>query len=72
MSKTIKELEEENKALKKALNDIVDMYVANRGNPSSEFISCITPKSNFEMTALQRQKCKVWKVFDAARILLGE
>jgi len=64
----MKELE--NKKLKKALSDIIDLYVANIGT-KHEFISCITPKSSIEMTYFERYNSPVWNVFDNARILLG-
>ncbi|MCK5605782.1 hypothetical protein KAR91_28055 [Candidatus Pacearchaeota archaeon] len=67
-----KELEEQNKELKEALEGLVDMYIANRGTPDSEFISCITPRSASEMTPLERIKDRTWSTWDKARILIGD
>ena len=67
-----KKLSEENKELKSCLNDLVDMYIANRGSADSEFISCITPRSAHELSPLERIKDRTWGAFDRARILLGE
>ena len=57
--------------LEKALSDLIDLYVANRGK-DGEFITCITPKSAHEMTFFERKQSKTWVAWDEARILLGE
>lgn len=58
--------------LKDCLEEIVDRYIANRGDEDGEFISCITAKPADQMSALERQKDPTWSMFDRARILLGE
>lgn len=68
----IKKLQDENMKLHNCLDNIVNRYVANRGNPRSEFISCITPKSARDLSVSERMIDPTWKVFDEARLLLGE
>lgn len=65
-------LAEERRELVDALEDLVKLYVANRGRKDSEFISCITPQHSSEMTPQERAKCKVWKAWDKARALLAK
>lgn len=58
-------------ALREALNTLVKMYVANLGNPASEFISCITPLHASDLTAKERAKDSTWSAWDAARAALA-
>jgi hypothetical protein len=59
-------------AMENALKTLVEMYVANRGRPTSEFIACITPPHASEMTPRERKREEHWKAWDAARLALGE
>ncbi len=60
------------KQLEEARERLVNLYVANRGAPDHEFISCITPRGASEMTFHQRRQSEVWSAFDDARTILGE
>ncbi len=63
MTKTEKELLD-------TIKDLVDLYVANVGNPKSEFISCITPGHINEMPRSERKKNKIWSAWDRARMAM--
>lgn len=54
--------------LEGALETLVEMYVANRGHRTNEFIACITPGSR----PVDRRKSPCWKAWDNARRALGE
>lgn len=69
--KELTEAKEENIKLKEILEELIDMYIANRGT-SSEFISCITPPNFSDMTILQRRKNKCWSTWDKARRAVGK
>ena len=55
-----------------ALSDLVNGYVANKGDPNGEFIKCVTPESASSITPLQRMRSKYWRMWDRARLALGE
>ena len=58
--------------LAKALSDLVNAYIANKGDPNGEFIKCVTPASAEMLTPLQRMRDKYWSMWDRARLALGE
>ena len=58
------------KELRECLEKLVNHYIANRGT-DSEFIKCITP-NNLRMSFSERMANPTWKLFDEARLLLGE
>jgi hypothetical protein len=64
-------LEDRIRLHKDAIEDLEDMYIANR-ETSHEFIKCITPKSASEMSFFERTKDKYWTVWDRARVLLRD
>ncbi len=68
--KEIQNLIDQRDALVKALRELVDMYVANKGT-KSEFITCITPPVSSQMSVEQRAKSKTWKAWDNAREALA-
>lgn len=53
--------------MRKALQRLIRMYVANLGRPGSEFISCITPEHSSDLSPEARKKSKVWAAWDEAR-----
>jgi hypothetical protein len=59
------------KKLYRALEALVDLYVANRGT-ESEFISCITPRHGSDMTFRERRKSECWSAWDNAMELLDK
>ena len=61
-----------NMDLETAANNLINLYIANRGSKDGEHISCITPKSLNEMTNKERRKCHVWKAWDDLREAIGE
>lgn len=72
-SDRLAQLEKENRTLRRVLENLVDMYVANRGRADSEFISCITPSRHaVRMTPAERRLDETWNAWDLARIALGE
>ena len=64
----IERLEKERDELTSVLDNLVEMYIANRGS-DHEFICCITPKAASKMTYLERMKDKTWRAWDEARIV---
>lgn len=54
------------------LDTLVNMYVANRGTPKDEFISCITPPHASAMTVKQRASNATWLAFDNAQDILNK
>lgn len=59
-------------ALVAALRTLVGMYVANKGSETSEFIACITPPHDQNMTRKERAANPTWKAWDAAIALLAQ
>jgi len=58
--------------LQAAATAIVKMYIANKGRPDWEFISCITPPHASDLTPEQRRASKTWRAWDRLREALGE
>ena len=54
-----------------ALNNLVNLYVANKGK-DDEFITCITPPHANEMTKTRRKNSETWSAFDAARAAIAK